>query len=144
MTDDLMTEYLSDTLGWAFAEAVNIDGDTEKDFLAKLSKSGILMDIESYAPYCTTGCTGSELVQKVKYALGDKNAEVNLLYPGDQGEPYWIGYYLGWYHCRSGRPFAEILSMIPIESWNRLYRLYHECGDEKLYCDLELIFEGKD
>jgi hypothetical protein len=138
-----MTEYLSDTLGWAFAEAVNIDGDTEAGFLAKLSKSGILTDIEAHAPYCTTGCTGSELVRKVKSALGDKNAPVNQRYPGDQGEPYWVGYSLGWYHCRSGRSFAEILSMIPIESWKRMYKLYHECSEEKLYRDLEGIFAGK-
>ncbi|MDR1245743.1 MAG: hypothetical protein LBK57_01790, partial [Clostridiales Family XIII bacterium] len=62
MTDALMTEYLSDTLGWAFAEAVNIDGDTEGEFLGKLKQSGILTDIEAHAPYCTTGCLGSELV----------------------------------------------------------------------------------
>jgi hypothetical protein len=132
-----MTEYLSDTLGWAFAEAVNIDGDTVGGFLDKLSRSGILADIEAHAPYCTTGCTGSELTRKVKAALGDKNAPINQRYPGDQGAPYWIGYYLGWYHCRSGRPFAGILARFPIEGWYRMYQLYHECGEEKLYRDLE-------
>jgi hypothetical protein len=137
-----MTEYLSDTLGWAFAEAVNIDGDTEEGFIEKLSASGILADIEAHAPYCTTGCTGSELVQKVKSALGDKNAAINRQYPGDQGISYWIGYYLGWYHCRSERSFADILSGIPIDAWRRMYRLYHECSEEKLYCDLERIFAG--
>ncbi|MBR3168157.1 MAG: helix-turn-helix transcriptional regulator [Erysipelotrichaceae bacterium] len=90
------------------------------------SVSDVSRQIARGNPRFTVGMNGCELADEILTETKTSFHEQDHILYLDKSPEYWAGWALAFYQWYSGRPFSEILSVIPLSGIIGMYPVFHE------------------
>ncbi|MDR3294574.1 MAG: hypothetical protein LBT26_01920 [Clostridiales Family XIII bacterium] len=133
ITDPIMLGGMTDCLAAAVENAVIEWGETVESFFDKFINSTLADSFSKQEPFVTTGCAGEELVAMVMQKVTGKpqtikSSSSDIAY----SEYYWVGYAIALFVAECDVSIKNLIALIPVTEWLRMYLLYHEYGDDLL------------
>ncbi len=130
LTDDTYLQDIQDTLGAFFDIGVNqwgVDGEALAEaFLA----SGIAREFERRNPVFVAGKSALDLLRMTSPYVA-ANGPVPEAARVSPSEEYWLGWILGFYQVRTGRPYRQVLDVVPFDELVGMYYPLHEAPEAK-------------
>lgn len=128
------------TLGNMLHNAVLEYGQDGNKFLQQFVRSDIATQIEAGNPKYVAGKSGNELYADVMENTTGTPVVIDIIKTYERSDVYWVGWILAHYQWYSGRPFREILDVVPYDELLSLYRTLHEADVHKSYEVLDYRF----
>lgn len=96
------------------------------DFAALFLESDISERFQVGDVSVLAGRSGIELAYDIMLQNGQDSILIEPIFPDKKSSAYWTGWALAYYQWCSNKSFAQILSIIPIDTIQNLYTPYHE------------------
>lgn len=130
-------------LGYCIDVCINALHMSTEETVNLFLDSGMPEYFEEGNPRFVVGRSGKELVMDCHYALGLPEPNLRGTVLSREAE-YWAGWALAYYQWWSNKPFAEILSKIPLGSLIGAYFSLHEVSLQKVVCEMDAAMESNE
>lgn len=130
LQDDTYLEDIQETLGAFFDIGVNQWGVGGETLAEAFVASGIAREFERRNPVFVAGKSALDLLRvAAPYVAAD--APVPDAARVSPSEEYWLGWILGFYQVRTGRPYRQVLDVVPFDELAGMYYPLHEAPEAK-------------
>lgn len=130
LRDDTYLEDIQETLGAFFDIGVNQWGVGGEALAEAFVASGIACEFERRNPVFVAGKSALDLLRvAAPYMTAD--APVPDAARVSPSEEYWLGWILGFYQVRTGRPYRQVLDVVPFDELVGMYYPLHEAPEAK-------------
>lgn len=130
LRDDTYLEDIQETLGAFFDIGVNRWGVTGEALAEAFVASGIAREFERRNPVFVAGKSALDLLRVVEPFVATSEAPPQSA-KVSPSEEYWLGWILGFYQVRTGRPYRQVLDAVPFDELVGMYYPLHEAPEAK-------------
>ena len=130
LRDDTYLEDIQETLGAFFDIGVNQWGVGGEALAEAFVASGIAREFERRNPVFVAGKSALDLLRMIApfVEAADEPPHEARVSPSEE---YWLGWILGFYQVRTGRPYRQVLDVVPFDELLGMYYPLHEAPEAK-------------
>ena len=130
LRDDTYLEDIQETLGAFFDIGVNRWGVGGEALAEAFMASGIAREFERRNPVFVAGKSALDLLRIAAPFIDapDSPPQAAEVRPSEE---YWLGWILGFYQVRTGRPYRQVLDAVPFDELLGMYYPLHEAPESK-------------